>query len=165
MLDPRNVVPFYELPIFRTTNLPNLPPRPNLGQATAAGAFSDPPTVSLQSSNIQLNGIPDKLIIFVRKLVQNLHTSGTDSYATIQRISINWNNQAGILSSMTPQQLYRNSVQSGLANLSWDEFCGNAVSVCGYNDGSQRSQTQGPIHRSWLKQRRHQQREPGHPVI
>ncbi|MFM7988647.1 MAG: major capsid protein V20 domain-containing protein, partial [Candidatus Fonsibacter sp.] len=50
--------------------------------------------------------------------------------------SINFNNQAGLLSSMTPEQLYRNSVQSGLANMSWDEFSGSVISCCGDWTGS-----------------------------
>ncbi|MFM7984194.1 MAG: major capsid protein V20 domain-containing protein [Candidatus Fonsibacter sp.] len=45
----------------------------------------------------------------------------TDNYLTRKNISSNFNNQVGLLSSMTPKQLYRNSVQSGLANISWDE--------------------------------------------
>jgi len=89
-----------------------------------------PPT-TLYSTNIQLSGIPDKLIICVRKPPSTLNCGDTDSYATIKGISINFNNQAGLLSSMTPEQLFRNSVQSGLANMSWDEFCGSTVSVCG----------------------------------
>jgi hypothetical protein len=32
---------------------------------------------------------------------------------------------------MTPQQLYRNSVQSGLVGLSWEQFSGNVSSICG----------------------------------
>jgi len=32
---------------------------------------------------------------------------------------------------MTPEQLFRNSVQSGLANMSWDEFCGSTITVSG----------------------------------
>ena len=56
------------------------------------------------------------------------------SYATISNISINFNNQAGLLSSMSQQQLYRNSVQSGLVGLSWDQFCGSVVTVSGGHD-------------------------------
>jgi hypothetical protein len=44
---------------------------------------------------------------------------------------LNFNNLAGLLSSMSPEQLYRNSVQSGLANMSWDEFSGHMISVSG----------------------------------
>ncbi|MFM7988319.1 MAG: major capsid protein V20 domain-containing protein, partial [Candidatus Fonsibacter sp.] len=51
-----------------------------------------------------------------------------------KHISINFNNQAGLSSSMTPEQPYRNSVQSGLANMRWDEFCGSALSCCGQRE-------------------------------
>ena len=62
--------------------------------------------------------------------------SQAESYATITNVSINFNNQAGLLSSMTQQQLYRNSVQSGLTNLDWDQFSGSTISVCGeLNEG------------------------------
>ena len=129
MLDPRNVVPFYELPVYRTSNLAALPARQNYGHANTDGKFDAAPSVTIQSSNIQLSGIPDKLLIFVRKPPATLSCADTDSFATIGNISLNFNNQAGLLSSMTPEQLYRNSIQSGLANMSWDEFCGSTVSV------------------------------------
>ncbi len=141
MLDPRNVVPFYELPVYRTSNLPHLSARPLRGQCDATGAFNESVVTTMYSTNIQLSGIPDKLIIFVRKPPSTLTSGDTDSYATIKGISINFNNQAGLLSSMTPEQLFRNSVQSGLVNMSWDEFCGSTVSVC----GSLNSTTGGPI--------------------
>ena len=32
---------------------------------------------------------------------------------------------------MTPEQLYRNSIQSGLTGLTWDQFSGSVVSVGG----------------------------------
>ena len=132
MLDPRNVVPFYELPIYRTSNFPILPAA--IKVPSLIGEFASPASVTLNSSNIQLSGIPDKLIIFVRKLPSQLRPHETDSYATIRNISLNFNNQAGLLSSMTPEQLFRNSVQSGLANMSWEEFSGSVLSVCGnYN--------------------------------
>ena len=136
MLDPRNVVPFYELPVYRTSNFDLLPARPNFGQVDGTGSLVEAERRTLQSSNIQLSGIPDKLIIFVRKRVSDLKCFHTDSYATISNISIDFNNQAGLISSMTPEQLFRNSVQSGLANLSWDEFCGSTVSACNGDAGN-----------------------------
>jgi len=103
MLDPRNVVPYYEVPVFRTTGNLTLPGRRFRGQADDAGTFAAPEVRTVTSSNIQLNGIPDKLIICVRKVVSNPVCNDTDSYATIKNISINFNNQAGLLSSMTPE--------------------------------------------------------------
>mgnify|MGYP000907415519 FL=1 len=136
MLDPRNVVPYYELPTFRTTSLPPLPAKSNKGQPQN-GVFPEAPTITVNSANIQLSGIPDKLIVFVRKPVSTLKCSEPDCYATIKNISINFNNLAGLLSSMSPEQLFRCSVQSGLANMSWDEFSGTVVSAgCGAADST-----------------------------
>ena len=64
MLDPRNVVPYYEMPIFRTTNLPVMYGKADMGQPDERGMFPEAPTVTVNSANIQLSGIPDKLIIF-----------------------------------------------------------------------------------------------------
>ena len=47
MLDPRNVVPYYELPVYKTTGFQTLPFRPLWGQADEAGAFNEPPTRTL----------------------------------------------------------------------------------------------------------------------
>ena len=84
---------------------------------------------TLSSHNIHLSGMPDKLIIFVRKRVADLACKDTDSYATIKGISINFNNQAGLLSSMAQEQLFRSPIQSGLAKVSWGEFCRSTVSA------------------------------------
>jgi hypothetical protein len=59
-----------------------------------------------------------------------------DFYATISNMTITWNNQAGLLASMTPEQLYRNSIQSGLTGLTWDQFSGSVVSVGGWSGGT-----------------------------
>ena len=66
----------------------------------------------------------------VRKNIGTLTCGNTDNYVAINNISTNSNNQTGLLSSMTPEQLFRNSVQHGLANMSWDELCGCVVSCC-----------------------------------
>jgi hypothetical protein len=143
MLDPRNVVPYYEIRIFKTSGNDDLPSRLFEGQPNNAGEFINPEVKTITSSNIQLSGTPDKLIICVRKVIGYMVPNQTDSYATIKNISINFNSQAGLLSSMTPEQLFRCSVQSGLANMSWDEFCGSTMSCCGDRDGSSQSGLKG----------------------
>ena len=132
LLEPRNVVPFYELPIYRTSNLVELPAVDT--EMNDQGQFLESAAKTLYSSSVQLYSIPDKLIICVRKPPATLTCNDTDSYATIKGIRINWNNQAGLLSTFTPEQLYRASIQSGLSNLSWDEFCGNTISVSNQRD-------------------------------
>ena len=140
LLEPRNVVPYYELPIYRTSNFSSIPSI-GFGKQQADGTYTGGnalATVTLSSSNIQLNCVPDKLIICVRRQVNTLTCCDTDSYLTINKISINWNNQAGILSSMSPEMLYRSSILSGLSNLTWDEFSGQVVSIGnGANNESQ----------------------------
>ncbi|MFM7982407.1 MAG: major capsid protein V20 domain-containing protein, partial [Candidatus Fonsibacter sp.] len=95
-------------------------------------------------SSIQLTSIPNTIIVCVRKNMVGLTCADTDSYATIKNISSNFNHQAQLLSSMTPEQLYRNSPQIGLANKSWDEFSGSIISCCGTRDGDSRPIPQSP---------------------
>jgi len=45
---------------------------------------------------------------------------------------------------MTQEQLYRNSVQSGLAHMSWDEFCGSVISCCGMRETNLPPHPYGP---------------------
>ena len=47
----------------------------------------------------------------------------TDSFLTIKKININWNNSSGVCSSYTQSDLVRISVEAG-SNQSWDEFRG-----------------------------------------
>jgi len=131
MLEPRNVVPYYELPIYRTSNFSTIPSI-GFGKQKADGTYiggEAAATVTLSSSNIKLNCVPDKLVICVRRQIAGLNCCDTDSYLTINNIAINWNNQAGLLSSMTPEMLYRYSILSSLSNITWDEFSGQVVSV------------------------------------
>ena len=82
----------------------------------------------LISSNIQLSCIPDKLIVCARKIQSSLDCSDPDTYLVIKNLRIKFNNQAGILSTYTPEQLYDAFVQSGLENLTQREFVGNTIS-------------------------------------
>ena len=83
MLDPRNVVPYYEIPIYKTTGFQDLPGRINRGKVVVDGSFPSPESRILYSSSIQLTCIPDKIVVRVRKNVGNLTCEDTDNYATI----------------------------------------------------------------------------------
>jgi hypothetical protein len=84
-----------------------------LGGATAGGTAGQ---VTL--NNIQFNTIPRRIYLFLvrRDADQTFLTS--DAYARIDGLSINFDNQAGILSGANSQQLYEMSRNSGL-NMSW----------------------------------------------
>jgi hypothetical protein len=127
-LSSRNVVPYYELPVYKTTQGLDIAAR-NL--AIGSTAVNTPPTPNgtIQSSNIQLNQVPDKLIICCRRIISKLDCTYADNYLSITNVNINFNNYAGLCSNMTQQQLWKASRQSGLSNLTWDEFSGAVVSV------------------------------------
>jgi len=111
LLPPRNVVPYYELPRY-------------VSAISASGVQPDA-QATISSPSIQLNQIPDKLIIFVRKLDNNRGVGDSDCFLPINNISINFNNVSGLLSSSDAHDLWKMSVKSG-SNLSWLEFSGQA---------------------------------------
>ena len=111
-LPSRNIVPYCELPVYRTVGSSTIPGRALL--VNADGGISEPPKGAITGNNLQLNMIPDKLILFIRRTHAMQDTSYTDSFLSITGININFNNNAGLLSSMTQAQLYKASVASGL---------------------------------------------------
>ena len=129
MLSARNVVPYWEMPRY-LLQLSN----PQLNPAVAPNPNEDPQNGSLiginsqtiPSQSIQLNQIPDKLIIFIRRNKANRNPTYTDMVLPIERISINFNNQSGILASATTDQLWRYSVESG-SNQTWEQFQGKCA--------------------------------------
>ena len=128
MLSARNVVPYWEMPRYllqlsNTSLNPADPPAPN--QSSSTGALIGVNSTTLPSQSIQLNQIPDKLIIFVRRNKSERDPTYTDMVLPIEKIAINFNNQSGILASATTDQLWRYSVESG-SNQTWEQFQGRA---------------------------------------
>lgn len=114
LLPARNIVPYYELPRYIS----------NVDSAIAAPADRNA-TVQLSTQTLQLNQIPDKLILCVRKQMTRQTNTDPDCFLPIRGVSINFNTNAGILSSASTQDLYRMSVDAG-SNQSWQEFYGYA---------------------------------------
>lgn len=122
-LEARNAVPYYELPRYLSNSVAVSPDN--------AGIWNNPKNPSAKNfsivmNSIQLNQIPDKLFIFVRpgnNEAYNNNTNCADFYAVINRIEINFNNQAGLLSTMKQNQLYRMARDNG-SSQSWTEFSG-----------------------------------------
>jgi hypothetical protein len=133
-LSSRNVVPYYELPVYKTVQSKTLPPRT---LAVGNTVFNKPSEASgIMCSNIQLNQVPDKLIICCRRIISKLDCTYADNYLSITNVNINFNNYAGLCSNMTQHQLWKASRASGLANLTWDEFSGAVVTVGNINVGT-----------------------------
>lgn len=111
LLPSRCVVPFldYQRYIFSSTT-----------DISANGGTS-----TFSSSNLQLNQIPDKLVLAIRKPMGQRNCNDSDSFMCIDGVSISFNNNSGILSSADKTQLYNMSVENG-SNQSWFEYNGLA---------------------------------------
>lgn len=133
LMPARNVVGFYELPRYITGNLPVFTPS---GTATA--------TQVVRTTTIQLNQVPDKLIVLVRKAMGDQRPWDSDSFLVINNVSINFNNMSGILASATQQDLYRYSVENG-SNQSWYEFSGYANGYNALTGSGQKIPTSGSV--------------------
>jgi len=110
LVSARNVVPYSQYPRYFT----------QVQEVIAPDAET---TVSSQT--IQLNTIPDKIIFGVRKARSSQTCFDADAWLPIEAISINFNNQAGLLSSSQKITLWELSTKSGL-NMCWNEWSGNA---------------------------------------
>ena len=77
--------------------------------------------VNVVSDSIKLSQVPRKLYLFCRHQRATSDYSTADSFLSLENLSILWNNQSGLLSSATPQDLYRISKGNGL-NLTWSQF-------------------------------------------
>lgn len=95
---------------------------PTAQDVLAAGA-----TNNVQSNNVQFSSIPRRVYIFLRRPTMGLAPDGpasfrtTDTYARINKISVNFNNKSGLLSGASSFDLYHMSVRNGL-QCSWDQW-------------------------------------------
>ena len=114
LISAKNVVPYMDLPRY-------------LSLQSATGPLASGATAILNSQNIQINQLPDYFIISVRKPMSQQTVQDSSSFLRINSISVNLNNTSGLLSSATPQDLWRISVNNH-SQQSWAEFSGQ-VSV------------------------------------
>jgi hypothetical protein len=119
ILPSKNVVDYVDFPRYLTTF------NTNIG-AAAVSATNElvPTTLPFSSNNIQLNQVPDMLVICARKPMSQQTNRDADCFFPITGISINWNNQSGLLANATQDTLYRMSAKT--TNQTWQEFRGYA---------------------------------------
>ena len=122
LIQTKNVVPYMDFPRYLTSSANN----PTFSSPGQSG-------IKINSSNLQINQIPDYFIITARIPMSQQTFSTSMSQFVIQNISVNLNNQSGLLSSASQYDLWRTSAKNGSAQ-SWAEFSGiqssftNAVS-------------------------------------
>lgn len=119
ILPSKNVVDYVDFPRYLTTF------QNSIGAAGVTALNELVPTSTVFSSNnIQLNQVPDMLVICARKPMAQQTNRDSDSFFPITAISINWNNQSGLLANATQETLFRMSAKS--TNQTWQEFRGYA---------------------------------------
>lgn len=99
-----------------------------LGQVSPSFAAPGFGITTFNSNNIQLNSVPRRMYIYARPSNSVIYNTSdvTDTYLSIYNVSINFNNQAGLLSSATQQDLYKMSVKNH-CNMTWEEWSGLRV--------------------------------------
>lgn len=106
----RNIVPYMDLPRY-------------LSLQSSTGPLANGLSATLNSQNIQINQLPDYFIISVRKPMSTQNVRDSSTFLRINSISVNLNNTSGLLSSSTPEDLWRISVNNH-SQQSWAEFSG-----------------------------------------
>lgn len=100
----------------------NVVHHPTMSSFSVAPNASD----SITSQSIQLNTVPRRMYLCVRKRKQDRTFLDADAYCGIDSINVEYNNQAGLLSTATRQDLYRMSVRNGY-NGSYQEWSGDVT--------------------------------------
>jgi hypothetical protein len=122
LIKAKNVVPFMDYPRYITGVA-------NSQQLTKNGGNNP----SIPTQNIQLNQIPDLILVALRKPVANQSGLDPSTFYPITGVSVNFNNASGLLSSATQHQLYEMSRDNGVQQ-SWLEWSGKVNSYTSAND-------------------------------
>jgi hypothetical protein len=112
-LPAKSVVQYLEYPRYLQT----------VGDTIPANSFVS----GVQSQTIVLPQIPDMLLVYCKPKYADLTPTQGDWYLPIKKISVNFDNFAGLLSSHTPQQLYSMAVHNGL-DMDFDQWSGLGMS-------------------------------------
>jgi hypothetical protein len=89
------------------------------------GVFTPGQRKDIRSGVFQLSQLPSKFIIVVRKQMNDMTSTDSDSFFSINTVSINMSTQNGILSNMNQQALFMMSAKNGYSG-SYYDFSGQA---------------------------------------
>jgi hypothetical protein len=125
LLPARNIVPFYELPRYITPQSVNLAASPAAAASGLIYSAADN-TQEISTNSLQLNQIPDKLLLYVRKVGSSQSWGDADVAYPITGVKINFNNNSGILASAQTVDLWQMSRNNGVRS-TWNDWKGGAV--------------------------------------
>lgn len=95
--------------------------------AVLAGAQT---TIAMSALNLQ--AIPSRIYVYVRKQDSDLTAFDADAFFRIDNVSVNFMNRTGLMASMSSQDLWLESWRNGLKR-SWDEwnkYNGSVLCIC-----------------------------------
>ena len=121
----KNILPYYDTPRYLSNQNQNSSiagwgsnTAPVNGNFQLIGSTGD-----ITSTSLQLNIVPDYLIITVRKPMSNQTFTDPNGFLIVNKMSLSFNNSQGLCSQMTQQDLWRMSVRNG-SSQTWEEFSG-----------------------------------------
>jgi hypothetical protein len=114
-----NNYPYYEPTLYTTTDNTTL----------GIGA-----TRNIEMNNVQLNSIPQRILIFVDEPDSAASVYKTDTYAAIEAINISFDNRDSLLAAASPIDLYNIAAKNN-TNLTWSEWNRDCGSVLCLNFG------------------------------
>jgi hypothetical protein len=115
-----NNYPYYEPTLYTTT----------VNGTIAAGAVQQ----TIVMNNVQLNSIPQRLLIFIDEPDSAASPFKADVYASIQGINISFDNRDSLLAAAQPIDLYNIAAKNN-TNLTWTEWNRDCGSVLCLNFG------------------------------
>lgn len=116
-----NNYPYYE-PTLYTTTVNNPIPAGTTQQYT------------INMNNIQLNSIPQRLLIFIDEPDSRASVYKSDVYASIDKVNISFDNRDSLLAAAEPIDLYNIAAKNN-TNLTWTEWSRDVGSVLCLNFG------------------------------
>ena len=114
-----NNYPYYEPTLYTTTN--NEP-------------LLEGQTRVIEMNNVQLNSIPQRILIFVDEPDSAASVYKSDTYASIENINISFDNRDSLLAAASPIDLYNIAAKNN-TNLTWSEWNRDVGSVLCLNFG------------------------------
>jgi hypothetical protein len=111
-----NFVSWMEFPRYVFSNSQTIPAKGNVG--------------AVPFQTVTLSSIPDYLILMAKP--KSYAVTDADYYLPITQVSINWDNNSGILSTTNAQNLYSISSHNGV-NMSYNQWIGSCNNSTGDN--------------------------------
>jgi hypothetical protein len=104
------ITPSLSIPLPPISSVPWM----EFARYTSSFSINPSQTTSVTSNSFLLSGMPDYLMIFAKPQQGAYGVNDADYLFPISNISMNFNSFAGLMSTMTIEQLYHMSIQNGL---------------------------------------------------